>query len=203
MSWEFLVVVLAVVVVPGADVVITLRNTVTGGRGAGLATVLGVGAASLIQGSLVSLGLGALIVQSQPVFTALRWFGIAYLVLLGVQSLHSAWRARYDVTDDRAELGLRRRGLRQGFLSNITNPKVLVFYLSLLPQFVAPEAGVWSWLVHAWTMPLLAASWLLVVVVLGGAMRERLMRPLARRVVDCVSGIALLGFGARLALQRD
>ena len=203
MSWEFVVVVLAVVAVPGADFVVTLRNTIAGGRGTGTATASGVGAASFIQGTLVSLGLGALIVQSQPLFTALKWLGIGYLVLLAVQSLRSALRGQYDLTDQGAVPRQRRRGLRQGFLTNITNPKMFVFYLSLLPQFVGPTASLWSWLAHAWMLPLLGTTWLLVVVVLGGAMREKLLRPLARRIIDTTSGLALLAFSARLALQRE
>jgi len=202
-NWEFLIVVLAVVAVPGADFVVTLRNTIAGGRGAGAATALGVSAASLIQGTLVSLGLGALIVQSQPVFMTLKWLGIAYLVFLAAQSLWSAWRGHHDPTDPQTGPSQRKRELRQGFLCNITNPKMFVFYLSLLPQFVGPDAPVWSWLGYAWMLPLIGTAWLLVIVVLGGAFREKLLRPLARRIIDTTSGLALLGFSARLALQRD
>jgi threonine/homoserine/homoserine lactone efflux protein len=202
-SWEFLVVVLVVVAVPGADFVITLRNTIAGGRGAGAATAAGVGAASCVQGTLVSLGLGALIVQSQPVFLTLKWLGIGYLAFLAVQSLRSAWRGGDHPPGQGAGSSLRRRGLRQGFLCNITNPKMFVFYLSLLPQFVGSSAPLWSWLVHAWTLPLLGCTWLLVVVVLGGALRETLLRPVARRIIDTTSGLALLAFSARLALARD
>ena len=196
-------VVLVVVAAPGADFVITLRNTITGGRSAGTATVLGVASASAIQGTLVSLGLGALIVQSQPVFLTLKWLGIAYLTFLAASSLRSAWRGQYASVNAIQVSGQRARGLRQGFLSNITNPKMFVFYLSLLPQFVAPGAALWTWLAHAWMLPLVGTVWLLAVVVLGGVLRDRLLRPLVRRIIDAISGLALLGFGIRLALQRD
>ncbi|MGL5910085.1 MAG: LysE family translocator [Phycicoccus sp.] len=199
---QFLVVVLAVVAAPGADFVVTLRNTVGGGASSGTATALGVGAASCLQGTLASLGLGALIVRSQPVFVALTWMGTAYLFFLAVQSLRSAVRGRYDQLASGATSDHRRRALRQGFLSNVTNPKMLVFYLSLLPQFVDASAPLWSWLVHAWTLPLLGTTWLFVVVILAGSLRDRLLRPLVRRVIDAVSGVALLGFGARLASTR-
>ncbi|MGL5930637.1 MAG: LysE family translocator [Dermatophilaceae bacterium] len=202
MEPQFLVVVLAIVAVPGADFVVTLRNTVGGGVSAGAATALGVSASSCVQGTLVSLGLGTLVVRSQPVFVALTWLGTAYLLFLAVQSLRSAVRGRYDEIGAAPASGRRRRALRQGFLCNITNPKMLVFYLSLLPQFVSADAPLWSWLAHAWTLPLLGTSWLLVVVVLAGSLRDRLLRPLARRIVDAVSGVALLAFGARLASTR-
>ncbi len=202
-NWEFLIVVLAVVAVPGADFVVTLRNTIAGGRSAGGATAAGVGAASFVQGTLVSLGLGTLIVQSQWAFTILKWFGIAYLTFLAMQSLLSAFRGRYESGQHQGEPGRRRRGLRQGFLTNITNPKMLVFYLALLPQFLGPSASVGQWLAYAWALPLIGTAWLLLVAVLGGALREKLLRPVARRVIDTISGIALLGFGARLALDHD
>jgi threonine/homoserine/homoserine lactone efflux protein len=202
-TWTFLIVVLAVVAVPGPDFVVTLRNTLAGGQVTGAATAAGVGVASVIQGTLGSIGLGTLIVQSRPVFMTLKWLGIAYLVLLAGQSLRSAWRGQYNGTHQDAEPGQRRRGLRQGFLCNITNPKMFVFYLSLLPQFVGAEAPLWSWLGHAWTLPLIGTAWLLVIVVLGAAIREKLLRRATRRVIDTTSGLALLGFSGRLALQHD
>lgn len=203
MSWAFLAVVLVVIVVPGVDFVITLRNTITGGRRAGAAAALGICTASVVQGTLVSVGLGALIVRSQAVFLTLKWLGIGYLFFLAGQMLWSAWRGRYgpDTGSTGAPPGARTRAFREGFLGNITNPKILVFYLSLLPQFVDASAPLAAWLVHAWALPLLGTAWLLAVVVLGGAFRRRLVRPLVRRVTDAVSGTALLGFGLRLAAQ--
>jgi threonine/homoserine/homoserine lactone efflux protein len=203
MSWAFVVVVLAVIVVPGVDFVITVRNSVAAGRRAGAAAAAGIGVASLLQGTLVSVGLGALIVASQPVFLALKWSGIGYLFFLAVQALRSAWQGRYghDVGAPDGSHRARVRAFRQGFLGNVTNPKMFVFYLSLLPQFVGASAPLQTWLVHAWTLPVLGTAWLVVVAVVGGAFRQHLLRPLARRVTDALAGTALLGFGVRLATQ--
>lgn len=203
MSWAFLLVVIVVVMIPGADFVVTLRNCIVRGRGAGAATVFGIGAASLIQGTLASSGLGVLIVQSHVLFTALKWTGLAYLTFLGAQSLWSAWCGRHDEVVARPSTAPRLTSFRQGFLTNITNPKMLVFYLSLLPQFVPPDAGIWQWLIHAWTLPAIGTVWLLVVVVFGSALRERLLRPLVRRIMNAVSGLTLIGFALDLALERD
>jgi threonine/homoserine/homoserine lactone efflux protein len=198
MSWSYLLVVLTVVLVPGIDVLMVLRNTVGGGRSAGIATTVGIGTASAIQGALVSLGVGTLIVRSQPLFTAVKWAGVAYLVYLGLQSLRSAWRGHGPLSQaDRAG-----RGFRQGFVCNITNPKMLVFYLSLLPQFVDPAAPVWAWLAHAWVLPVVGCLWLLLVAALASTVRDRLLRPLARRVTDAVSGVAFVGFGLKLATDN-
>lgn len=202
MSLSFLVVVVAVVAVPGVDFVVTLRNTIAAGRGAGTAAALGVGLASVLQGTLASIGLGAVIVRSQPVFLTLKWIGIAYLLFLALHALRSAWRGSYADPEAIDASRARTRAFRQGFLGNVTNPKMLVFYLSLLPQFVGPSASVWAWISHAWTLPAIGTTWLLLVVVLGGALREQLLRPLVRRITDAVSGTALLGFSVRLAAQR-
>ena len=203
MSWGFLLVVLVVVLVPGVDLLMVLRNAVAGGRRVGAATVAGVAVASAAQGALVAVGVGALIVQSQWLFETIRWMGVAYLLVLGVQALRSAVRGSAALGEDVGETATRwRRGFRQGFVCNATNPKMLVFYLSLLPQFVAADASVLTWLLHAWALPALGAAWLLGVVVLAAAVREHLLRPVVRRATDAVAGIALVGFGARLATDH-
>lgn len=153
--------------------------------------------------ALVAVGVGAIIVQSQWLFHAIKWAGIAYLVFLGVQSLRSAV-LRQELADRTtgASAASWSRGFRQGFLCNITNPKMFVFYLSLLPQFVNPEASVWTWLLHAWALPFIGSVWLLAVSALAGSVRSRLLQPLARRLLDGVAGVALLGFGTKLALDH-
>ena len=96
-------------------------------------------------------GLGAMIVRAQPVFEAIKWAGIAYLGYLAAHALRSAVRGRYAPLDGDGEeqggVAVAFGGWRQGFLSNITNPKVLVFYLAVLPQFVAP-APASKWIRH-------------------------------------------------------
>ncbi|MEB2620543.1 LysE family transporter, partial [Kocuria rosea] len=77
-----------------------------------------------------------------------------------------------------------------------------VFYLSLLPQFVGPQATIWDWLFHAWTLPVLGGTYLLLVALLAASFRERLLRPVIRRATDAIAGIAFIGFGARLAATR-
>jgi len=93
-------------------------------------------------------------------------------------------------------------GWRQGFLSNITNPKVLVFYLAVLPQFLTPGAGLGWLLVLAWSHAAMSLAYLLVLITgLHGA-RRLLMRRKVRRGLDATTGVVLLGFGARLATEH-
>jgi threonine/homoserine/homoserine lactone efflux protein len=155
-----------------------------------------------VQGTAVALGLGALIVRSHPVFVTLRWAGVAYLCYLGVQALRGAWRGDYRMLD---EVGARRSGFRcwrEGFLSNMTNPKVLALYLSVLPQFLDPVRSTTAdALVLAYTVVILGSLWLLVLMLLVHRVRGWLRRRGVRRTMDAVTGTALIGFGVALATE--
>src|SRR2546428_12709190 len=136
----FLGISVLVIVSPGQDTALTIRNTLVGGRAGGIATAVGVttGLASWTVAS--SAGLAALLVASQPLFLAVRLIGAGYLIFLGLQALYGAILRRDHPTDAIGPArGLRLRravAYRQGLLSNLSNPKIVVFFLSLFPQFV-------------------------------------------------------------------
>ena len=155
---EFLAFAAVLVLIPGPDFAVVTKNTLVGGRRRGRWTALGVSSSNLVQGTAAALGLSALIVRVQPLFEAIKWAGVGYLAYLGVQAIRSALRGQYQPADE-ADSGGQARGLagwRQGFISNITNPKVLVFYLAVLPQFLTPGAGFGWLLVLAWSHAVLA-----------------------------------------------
>ena len=200
MPLEFVAVVLMVVLVPGVDQLMVLRNTLAKGRAAGIATAFGIGTASSVQAILVSLGVGALIVASQPLFEAIRWFGVAYLLWLGFTSLRSAVRGEYgELTGTLAHGPLK--GFRDGALVNITNPKMLVFYLALLPQFVAADAPVTQWVLFAMMVPLIGTAFLVGITLVIDLARAVLLRRAVRRTIDGTSGALLVAFGLRLARE--
>jgi len=207
MSWskyaEFLAFAAALVVIPGADFAVVTKNTLVGGRGRGRWTALGVSSSNLVQGSAAAAGLSALIVRVQPLFEAIKWAGVAYLAYLGIQALRSARRGEYAPLDgDDPSTAHHVAGWRQGFISNVTNPKVLVFYLAVLPQFLTPGAGLGWLLVLAWSHAILSLTYLMVLITgLHGA-RRLLMRRKVRRALDATTGAVLLGFGARLATEH-
>ena len=189
------------VLVPGADFTVIVKNTLAGGAARGRWSACGVASSNAVQGLAAVAGLGAVVVRIQPLFQAIKWAGIAYLVYLAVQSLRSAWRGRYTAfSDDAPDTG--RRGWREGFLSNITNPKVLVFYLAVLPQFIGPGTPWTVLLGLALTHALLSLAYLLVVVAGLHRVRRVLNRRPVRRALDAVTGTVLLGFGARLATEK-
>lgn len=229
----YLIFVVLLVIAPGPDTMVVLKNSLAGGRTAGLVSSLGICAGNLAQGTAVALGVGALIVRSQPVFDGLRVAGVVYLCWLGFQALRSAIRSSRtgDPADparsarpvdgapaapDGAEAAQARRGhgsqlrrhglrwLRQGFLSNVTNPKVLAMYLSVLPQFLDRGHGSTAVaLLLAYTVGVLGLAWLLGLVVAIHRARAWIQRRKVRRAMDAVTGTALIGFGVALAAESQ
>jgi len=199
---SYLVIVVLIVLAPGPDTMVMLKNALSGGFRGGLLASLGIVAGNAVQGTAAALGLGVLIARSQPLFLTLKWAGAAYLVFLGVQALRGAFRGRYDAVEEvrrRRGGGLRR--FREGFLSNITNPKVLVLFLSVLPQFLTAESSTGDALLLAYTVAVLGGLWLLALLLFVHRVRTWLGRRRVRRTLDGVTGTALVGFGAALALE--
>lgn len=196
---------LLLVLAPGPDFAVVVKSALAGGPRAGFWTGLGVTGSNVVQGTAAALGVGALIVASQPLFEAIRWAGVVYLCWLAVHALRSSWRGPHGVPDDDdAAPAPRERTralvrLRQGFLSNITNPKVLVFYLSVLPQFLHPGSTTTEALLLAYTHAVLGLVWLTVLVAALHHVRGWLSRRRVRRTLDAATGAVLLGFAGKLA----
>jgi RhtB (resistance to homoserine/threonine) family protein len=198
----YLIFVVLIVLAPGPDTMVTLKNALAGGVRGGLLAASGIAVGNLLQGTAVALGLGTLIVRSQPVFLALRWAGVAYLCYLGFQALRAAWREDYRMLDETGSRASGFRRWREGFLSNMTNPKVLALYLSVLPQFLDPvRSTALDALLLAYTVAVLGAVWLVVLMVLVHRVRVWLRRRKVRRSLDAVTGTALIGFGIALATE--
>lgn len=189
---------LLVVLIPGPDFAVVTRSTLLGGRRRGWAAAAGVAVSCALQGVAAVAGLGAMIVASQPVFTAIKWAGVAYLAWLAVKSLRSAWRGEYaDVAG-----GAAGAGFREGFLSNIVNPKVLVFYLALLPQFLPAASGLGGQALLALTHAFLGLLYLVALASALGSLGAWLRRRPVRRVLDVLTGTALGVFSVRLAVDH-
>ena len=185
-----------VIVTPGQDTALTIRNTLRGGRRGGVFTALGVSTAQCVWAVATSAGLAALLVASEPVFVALRWFGAAYLILLGLQSLARAIR---DAAAAHERSRRSRSAYRQGLLSNLGNPKMAIFFSSLLPQFAHSFAGL---LVLGVVFAGMTLAWLSGYAFAVAKAGDVLQRPAVRRAVDAVVGTVLVAFGARLAAER-
>jgi threonine/homoserine/homoserine lactone efflux protein len=208
MAWStygsFLAFAVVLVLVPGADFAVVIKNTLAGGRRRGRWTAVGVASSNATQGALAAAGLGAVIVRVEPLFQAVKFAGIVYLLFLGTQAFRSAWRGDYMQRPDDVgqEDGRALRGWRQGYLSNITNPKVLVFYLAVLPQFIGAHAAVLALLLFAASHALLSLFYLMALATALTRARRVLARRRVRRALDIATGSVLVGFSARLVTEH-
>jgi threonine/homoserine/homoserine lactone efflux protein len=202
----FLAFAIVLVLVPGPDFAVVTKNTLAAGRWRGGWAAAGVTSSNAVQGAAAAAGLGALIVRMQPLFEAVKWAGAGYLIYLGVQSLRSAVRGQYPPLDAGGGPprtgGAALAGWRQGFLSNITNPKVLVFYLAVLPQFLPAHAGVAVLLAFALSHAVLSLGYLLLLTLALQRARPILERRRIRRALDATTGAVLIGFSARLVAEH-
>jgi threonine/homoserine/homoserine lactone efflux protein len=192
----FLGISVLLVVTPGQDTALTIRNTIVGGRPAGLRTACGVSAGQAIWALAAAAGLAALLRASEPAFLALRFAGAAYLVYLGAVALWSAFRG----TAGHPPRGSRGAPFRQGLLSNLSNPKSAVFFTSLLPQFGHSFSAL---LALGLVLCGLTAAWLGAYAVAVARAGDFLRRSRVRRALDGVTGAVLVAFGLRLAAERS
>ncbi|MBM7786846.1 LysE family translocator [Tenggerimyces flavus] len=201
----FLSVSAVVIVTPGPDTAMSIRNTLLGGRRVGIATGLGVSLGQLAWTLAASAGIAALLVASEPAFLAVKLVGAAYLIVLGLHSLYSAWKSRSPaavVAVSRRRMS-SRGGLGQGVVSNLSNPKMAVFFMALLPQFV-PSGGATFW----WSALLglvfcvLTFLWLCCYAFVVAKAGSFLRTPRVKRVLDAVTGTVLVGLGVRIAVER-
>ena len=190
----FLGVSLVVIVTPGQDTALTIRNTLAAGRRGGVLTAFGVVSGQVTWAFAASAGLSALLLASRPLFTGLRIVGAAYLVYLGVEALLAAVRGRTV-----AESSPRRRAsYRQGLLSNLGNPKMVVFFTSLLPQFASSFGGM---LGLGLVFASITLAWLSLYAFAVARAKAVLLRTRVRRALDALAGLVLVTFGVRLASE--
>jgi threonine/homoserine/homoserine lactone efflux protein len=203
----FLGVSIFVIVTPGPDTALTIRNTLVGGRWAGIATAAGVVSGLATWTVATSAGLAAVLVASQPLFLAVRLVGAAYLVFLGLQALRAALFTKSDrrePTQAGSTVRLKRRvAYRQGLLSNLSNPKIVVFFLSLLPQFIDRGQALFGpLLLLGLIFCAITVSWLTLYALVVARIGDFLRRNRVRRGLEATTGLALVGLGLRLATDR-
>jgi RhtB (resistance to homoserine/threonine) family protein len=196
-----------VIVTPGQDTALTIRNTLLGGRRGGVATAVGVAAGQAVWALATSAGLAVILETSHPAFLVVRIAGAAYLVYLGGRALSDAVRLRRRTPGSEARFELEsrmapRRALRQGLISNLGNPKMVVFFTSLLPQFVTRGHPTFSpLLLLGLVFALMTLIWLTVYAFAVAKARALLLRSRVRRVIEAVTGAVLVAFGVRLASE--
>jgi RhtB (resistance to homoserine/threonine) family protein len=200
---SFLLVSALVIASPGPDTALVVRNALFGGRRLALATAVGVSCGLAVWSVAAGIGVAAVLRRSEPAFTALRIVGALYLVWLGIQALRMAWSGREPAPATAAGRTTgTRRGLRQGFLSNLSNPKIAVFFTSFLPQFATPDASFAVLLALGLVFCLLTLAWLAAYAVAVARAGDVLRRRRVRQWLEGVTGAVLIAFGIRLATSE-
>lgn len=194
------------IILPGPDTAIATKNTLTVGRMGGLKTALGTCCALLIHTSAAVLGLSAIIVKSALLFSVFKYVGAVYLIYLGVKTL---WSLKKKEEAASVEMNTKKQFentscFKQGFLTNILNPKVAVFFLTFLPQFVESGSNTFMpFLLMGITYTVLTSIWFLLYVYLINQISAFMKRPKAQNIIEGVTGTILIGFGIKLALEKS
>jgi threonine/homoserine/homoserine lactone efflux protein len=199
----FAVVALALTLTPGLDTALVLRAALTRSRRDAAATAAGIVAGLFVWGAAAAVGISALLTASQLAYDVLRYAGAAYLVWFGLRLLVRAVRGAPGAEPVGVAGSSPWRAARQGLATNLLNPKVGVFYVALLPQFLPAGSdplavGVLLAGVHG----LISVVWFALLILLASALAARLRRPRTVRAIDGVTGTTLIGFGVTLAVTR-
>ena len=203
--WAFAAVVVPLVATPGASTAVVLRNSIAGGVRSGVATAVGLNAGSIAYGLLTAFGVSVALQRWPAVWAVLRVAGVAYLTWLGLRSLYGAAassRATNTVvaTGERADARPLIVHAREGFLTNALNPSIATFYLLVIPQFIPRSAPfVTAALLLTAVHVALAITWHLTWAAAGGTLAGTLGRSRPRRILEVLSGFALLMFAVMLS----
>ena len=189
-------------ITPGLDTAMVLRSAVAGGPRQAIATAIGIGLGCLAWGAAVALGLGIVLTASTLAYTVLKWAGAAYLLWLGIKLL---FRPRSRMTAETASPVVplsRSAAMRRGFLTNLLNPKIGVFYVTFLPQFVPTGSNVALFsFALACIHVTLGTAWFAIMIAATAPLNRQLRRPAVVRVLDRMTGGVFIGFGVKLALS--
>ncbi len=200
----FAAIAVVITMTPGADTMLIVRNTLHGGRSGGLLSTAGVMAGGFVHASAAALGLSAILLRSTELYSIVKFLGAVYLVYLGIQSIRTGLQRRSGQTSERTpETSSSWQPLGQGFVTNALNPKVALFYVAFLPQFIRPSDPV-----VAKTFLLVGIHYAMALLWLTGITlfvhrASALFRSSSfKRNLDLAAGAIFVGLGARLALSR-
>jgi len=201
--WLFVLSGILLNLTPGQDTFFILGNSLGAGRRAGVAAALGIAAGSIVHTLAAALGLSAILATSATAFTVVKLLGAAYLIYIGVRALSS--RTLLPETLVTGDAVVARLAFRRGIVTNLLNPKVALFFLAFLPQFIDPASDrkVEAFLLLGATFITTGVSWCLVLAVAAARFRDLLLRRRATgSVLSRTAGVIFIVLGLRLALHR-
>ncbi|TMR27230.1 LysE family translocator [Nonomuraea zeae] len=186
---------------PGPDFAVVVRRSAVSGRAYGMAAAAGIAVGVFVWVVAAATGIAALLAASATAFTVVKVVGAAYLLYLGAKALRSALRKGGPLELDLPDPARRTSwaAFAEGLLTNVLNPKAALFFVALVPQFVSPGESVQDTLLLSLIALAGTVAWFLVVANVVGTLRKVFARSAVRRIVDGLTGVALIGLGLKLA----
>ncbi|MCF8564659.1 LysE family translocator [Alicyclobacillus tolerans] len=196
----FLITALAMILVPGLDTALVTRNTISKGLRGGIKTALGTGSGIALHSILASAGLSAILLKSALTFEIIKYAGALYLFVLGIVFILTKKKDTVEIEIPKKYAN--KSSYVQGLLSNVLNPKAIVFFWTFLPQFVAPgNDAFWSLTGLGMVLAILTALWLFVYAGFISKLRKWIEQPRVQQQIKRVTGIVLIGLGIRIAIE--
>lgn len=199
----FLVLSLFVVTSPGIDTALITKRTISDGRKDGFSMALGITSGSLVHTFAAAFGLSAILLQSAVAFEIVKYVGAIYLIYLGISAFISR-KKKDPAGENQQDAEMKKSAFKQGLISNVLNPKVAMFFLTFLPQFIQTgENATKQLIIMGVSYTLLSISWFFIYVFFINYLREWLLSPTVQGIMDKATGLVLIGFGLKLALDKN
>lgn len=202
----FLIAITILTLTPGLDTALVIRNTARGGVIDGSVSSFGICSGLFVHASFSAIGISAILAQSAELFHFVKMVGAIYLIWLGINSLRSLKSHPQGLHIDTPSLQKLnvKRSLREGFLSNVLNPKTAVFYLAFLPQFMDPAASAFVQSLFMATIHfLIAMIWQCALALMLHKAKKLLRHASFTKWMEGVTGMVLMGLGIKLLLEKD
>jgi len=191
------------VLIPGLDFALVLRYATTQSRTSAMVVMLGITSGLFVWGAFASLGISAILQASQTAFNVLKIIGVLYMVWMGVGFIRNSMKKEVSAPVDNRQIG-NKQTFTRGLLSNLLNPKAGVFYLSVLPQFIPADSnhllfGLALTGIHA----AITIVYFVALILFINTLKDFFLRPRVIKNMERISGVAVIGFGARLLLSNS
>jgi threonine/homoserine/homoserine lactone efflux protein len=201
----YLIAITLLTITPGVDTMLVIRNTARGGWRDGAVSSLGICSALFLHATISAVGISVILLQAAWAFSLLKTAGAGYLIWLGLSSWRKVLRQeKFEIAKGKPSVGdfLVQRSLREGFLSNILNPKTAIFYMAFLPQFINPaKSALLQSLFLAGLHFVIAMIWQCLLALMVKQLKIWLQRPRVSQVFDGITGTVMIALGLRVATE--